>query len=75
MPSELGHYQPEHPVLSDAATQLTEYLSGTRQQFSLPLAAKGTEFQSKVWEVLCSIRTGNRSAIKSLPIEWATQRR
>ncbi|WP_394149979.1 methylated-DNA--[protein]-cysteine S-methyltransferase [Vibrio maritimus] len=66
LPSELGHYQPEHPVLSDAATQLTEYLSGTRQQFSLPLAAKGTEFQSKVWEVLCSIPYGESISYQEL---------
>jgi methylated-DNA-[protein]-cysteine S-methyltransferase len=45
-------------ALADAATQLTEYFSGTRQSFDLDLAPKGTEFQIKVWAQLAEIPYG-----------------
>lgn len=38
--------------------QLDEYFSGTRQQFSLEIAPKGTEFQQRVWQELRNIPYG-----------------
>lgn len=38
--------------------QLTEYFAGERKKFDLPLAAKGTPFQQKVWRALCEIAQG-----------------
>jgi len=38
--------------------QLTEYFEGNRTAFDLPLAPKGTPFQQKVWQALCSIKQG-----------------
>jgi len=38
--------------------QLTEYLSGARQQFSLPLDIVGTPFQEDVWHALLNIPYG-----------------
>jgi methylated-DNA-[protein]-cysteine S-methyltransferase len=46
---------PKHPVLRETAKQLAEYFAGTRQEFDVPLAATGTEFQKKVWRGLCTI--------------------
>jgi methylated-DNA-[protein]-cysteine S-methyltransferase len=45
-------------LLIDAGAQLTEYLSGKRREFALPLAPVGTPFMSKVWEGLCTILYG-----------------
>lgn len=47
-PIELGEYK----------QQLIEYFDGKRQQFTLPLAPKGTLFQQKVWQALCEIPFG-----------------
>ena len=38
--------------------QLAEYFSGTRQQFSVTLAPKGTEFQQQVWQALSALAFG-----------------
>jgi methylated-DNA-[protein]-cysteine S-methyltransferase len=38
--------------------QLDEYFAGTRTQFDLPLAPRGTEFQQKVWQELLRIPYG-----------------
>ena len=41
-----------------AAGQLAEYFSGTRQEFDLPLAPQGTDFQLAVWAELMGIPYG-----------------
>lgn len=41
-----------------ARQQLTDYFAGTLQEFDLPLAATGTEFQQKVWQELTKIPFG-----------------
>ena len=42
----------------EAVRQLGEYFAGTRQQFSLTLAAAGTPFQQQVWQALQNIAYG-----------------
>jgi len=42
----------------DAITQLEEYFAGERREFSLPLAAEGTDFQREVWRGLAAIPYG-----------------
>lgn len=42
-------------ITEQAATQLTAYFAGQLQQFDLPLAASGTEFQQQVWQQLTTI--------------------
>lgn len=49
---------PTLPIFQRATAQLTEYFSGQRQEFSLPLAAHGTEFQKRVWAELAQIPYG-----------------
>ncbi len=41
-----------------AVQQILEYFAGTRQTFSVPLHAPGTEFQQRVWEALRQIPFG-----------------
>lgn len=41
-----------------AYSQLIEYLSGQRTSFTLPLDAKGTHFQQRVWDLLVEIPYG-----------------
>lgn len=48
----------ETELLMAAGRQLTEYFSGQRRVFDLPLAPAGTEFQRKVWQALCRIPYG-----------------
>ena len=48
----------DHPVLTDAAGQLHQYLRGERQDFTLPLAPQGTAFQHAVWDHLRTIPRG-----------------
>lgn len=45
-------------VLRDAAGQLQEYFAGTRTEFTLPLAAQGSDFQRRVWAQLGRIPYG-----------------
>jgi methylated-DNA-[protein]-cysteine S-methyltransferase len=47
-----------HPVLVQTEKQLSEYFSGKRKDFNLPLDATGTVFQMKAWKELCKIPYG-----------------
>ena len=42
-------------VLAATAAQLTEYFSGVRQVFDLPLLQRGSPFDHRVWNVLTTI--------------------
>jgi methylated-DNA-[protein]-cysteine S-methyltransferase len=59
-PDALGPQIPvaEDALLTEAATQLIDYLDGRRLEFALPLAADGDEFQMRVWEILDRIPRG-----------------
>lgn len=48
----------EHPLLDEAADQLTAYLAGNRTDFDLPLDPTGTELQRAVWDRLREIPRG-----------------
>ena len=45
-------------VLDRAAAQLSEYFSGTRTTFDVPVTLCGTEFQREVWARLGELRFG-----------------
>jgi methylated-DNA-[protein]-cysteine S-methyltransferase len=49
---------PEHPILIATERQLTEYFTGARTVFDLPIEPRGSEFQKKVWYVLRKIPFG-----------------
>ena len=46
------------PPLRECARQLNEYLNGARRSFELPLAARGTPFQQRVWQEIARIGHG-----------------
>ncbi|GAA5080659.1 methylated-DNA--[protein]-cysteine S-methyltransferase [Lysobacter panacisoli] len=48
----------ECEAIALTARQLEEYFDGTRREFDLPLAPRGTEFQRDVWNTLASIPYG-----------------
>ena len=54
--SKVSEIIPE--TLRDCVIQLKEYFQGTRNQFSLTLNPKGTDFQKKVWNELQKIPYG-----------------
>jgi methylated-DNA-[protein]-cysteine S-methyltransferase len=49
---------PAHPVLVATQRQLEEYFAGARRAFDLPLDARGTDFQQRVWDELRAIPFG-----------------
>ncbi len=48
----------ESDILDEAAAQISEYFSGKRNHFELPLSFEGTEFQMNVWNELLKIPYG-----------------
>jgi AraC family transcriptional regulator of adaptative response/methylated-DNA-[protein]-cysteine methyltransferase len=55
----------KHPsILNRVRTQLNEYFSGRRKQFSVPLTAPGTDFQQSVWKILRQIPYGTTRSYK-----------
>lgn len=59
---------PPPPVLARAAEQLAEYFAGTRHEFDVPLAPRGTEFQRRVWRELAAIPYGDTATYGELAI-------
>lgn len=66
--SDFGTRADDHPILKLTVTQLQEYFAGKRREFSIPLAASGTEFQNKVWKALTTIPYGETWCYKDLAI-------
>ena len=56
----------ETPLHRKAIEQIREYLAGKRQVFDLPLAAKGTQFQEKVWQALQQIPYGQKTSYQEI---------
>lgn len=52
--------------LSTARQQVTEYLTGRRRVFDLPLNFQGTPFQLAVWAQLCAIPFGTTTSYGEL---------
>ncbi|MEZ8098937.1 methylated-DNA--[protein]-cysteine S-methyltransferase [Vibrio bivalvicida] len=65
-PNNLGAYKENDPILTKAIKQLEEYFSGFRTEFELPISAKGTVFQQKVWQVLTTIPFGETCSYQDL---------
>jgi len=53
-----GYQKGETPLIQKAHIQMTEYLTGERKEFDLPLEFFGTDFQKKVWAALLTIPYG-----------------
>jgi len=52
----------DDPVLAEAARQLDAYFTGELQDFDLPLAPRGTQFQQQVWHQLVGIGWGETAS-------------
>nr|WP_262927262.1 methylated-DNA--[protein]-cysteine S-methyltransferase [Phytohalomonas tamaricis] len=48
----------DHRLLDQAAEELNAFFAGERLSFTLPLAARGTPFQQRVWQALQDISYG-----------------
>ena len=57
LPERLDH-SPLSALVSQAARELEEFLSGARQSFDLPLRLEGTIFQNAVWGAIEHIPYG-----------------
>jgi methylated-DNA-[protein]-cysteine S-methyltransferase len=53
-------------MLAQAMAELAEYFAGARREFTVPLAARGTEFQHRVWAALREIRWGTTESYGAL---------
>jgi AraC family transcriptional regulator, regulatory protein of adaptative response / methylated-DNA-[protein]-cysteine methyltransferase len=56
----------QHPLLQRLQEELGEYFEGSRREFALPLAARGTPFQAKVWLELQRIPYGTTISYDAL---------
>ncbi|WED66206.1 methylated-DNA--[protein]-cysteine S-methyltransferase [Synoicihabitans lomoniglobus] len=55
-----------HPVLTAAASQISEYFAGRRVTFDLPLVPLGTEFENAAWRHLRSIPPGTTQSYSDM---------
>jgi methylated-DNA-[protein]-cysteine S-methyltransferase len=53
----IGNHAP--PLALHAQQQITEYFSGARRVFTLPISLRGTSFQRQVWKALSVIPYGS----------------
>jgi methylated-DNA-[protein]-cysteine S-methyltransferase len=60
-----GHDGP-NGILDQACDQLTEYFAGQRIAFNVPLAAAGSEFEHRVWDLLRAIPYGSTTSYGAL---------
>ena len=60
----------DHSLLRLCAKQLDEYFNGKRKDFDLPLQQDGTEFQAKVWDLLCKIPYGKTISYNDLAKQY-----
>lgn len=51
-------WQRDDSLFADVRDQFDGYFAGQRQNFELPMAPAGTEFQRSVWRALCEIPYG-----------------
>lgn len=56
------------PLIQKASSQLAEYFQGRRQDFDLPIAPRGTDFQKSVWQKLQNIPYGKTCSYKDIAI-------
>jgi len=55
-----------HSILLNTQQQLSEYFSGQRKVFDIPLDFEGTDFQKQVWSALLTIPYGETRSYKQI---------
>ena len=66
---QVVHQIISHPVLLNTHIQLSEYFSGQRKTFDIPLSFHGTDFQMQCWRSLIAIPYGETRSYKDIAIE------
>jgi methylated-DNA-[protein]-cysteine S-methyltransferase len=56
------------PILKEAARQLDRYFGRKLRRFDLPLAARGTDFQKRVWAMMRDIPYGETATYGGMAI-------
>jgi methylated-DNA-[protein]-cysteine S-methyltransferase len=56
----------ETPLIKEATSQLSEYFTGKRKVFDIPLDIEGTPFQLAVWKALSGIPYGETRSYKEI---------
>lgn len=59
-------YPRDDKAVAHVAREMDEYCVGKRKDFTLELAAEGTEFQKKVWDALVKIPYGTTTSYGAL---------
>jgi methylated-DNA-[protein]-cysteine S-methyltransferase len=60
------------PILKQARRQLEHYFAGRLETFDLKLAARGTDFQKRVWKMMSEIPYGETATYGGMAIAcWA----
>lgn len=54
----------DHDHFKQLEVELREYFEGKRNKFEVPIFTTGTEFQKKVWQLLCEIPFGELRTYK-----------
>ena len=57
---------PENEIIEIAISQISEFLTGIRKDFSIPLRPEATEFRMKVWSEMRRIPYGETITYKEL---------
>jgi AraC family transcriptional regulator, regulatory protein of adaptative response / methylated-DNA-[protein]-cysteine methyltransferase len=61
----------ESSIARDLRRELAEYFRGERKEFSIPIDARGTPFQMRVWAALRRIPTGTTTSYARLAMTVA----
>lgn len=61
-----GYAEGSSDLLKQAEEELSEYFSGARREFSLPIKPAGTPFQRRVWAALLEIPYGETRSYKDI---------
>ena len=62
------------PLLADAKRWLDVYFAGKEPDFDLPLNPTGTDFQKRVWRILCMIPYGKTMTYGQIAAQIAAER-
>ena len=55
-------------ITANCARQLQEYFAGERREFDVPVHARGTEFQVRIWEELMKVPFGQQVTYQELAV-------
>ncbi len=63
---DANYLEEPHPVISRTIEELTEYFTGKRKAFDVPMLFAGSEFQQSVWNALIQVSYGETSTYQKL---------